>query len=107
MRLVTRRTSQSHLMMVVRVVRSSSLRWRQRPRKPMLVGRLARKASPPCSPWRPLRTCGKMTVNYDKAVILSSSLDLSRLLGLSGNDAWVGFTAGSGQALESEIASDG
>jgi len=48
-----------------------------------------------------------MTVNYDKAVILSSSLDLSRLLGLSGNDAWVGFTAGSGQALESEIASDG
>jgi Bacterial lectin len=44
---------------------------------------------------------GPFTVVVDKTVVLTRMLNLSRLLALNGNDAWVGFTAGSGDDWES------
>jgi hypothetical protein len=46
---------------------------------------------------------GNLSISIDKQKILSSTLNLSTLLSLSGNDAWVGFTGGSGAAWESGI----
>jgi Legume lectin domain len=46
---------------------------------------------------------GNLSVTIDKQKILISNLNLSTLLSLNGNDAWVGFTAGSGEAWESGI----
>jgi hypothetical protein len=46
---------------------------------------------------------GKLSISIDKQKILASNLNLSTLLSLNGNDAWVGFTAGSGDAWESGI----
>jgi hypothetical protein len=43
---------------------------------------------------------GPFTVTVDKTVVLTSKLNLSTLLSLNGNDAWVGFTAGSGADWE-------
>jgi hypothetical protein len=43
---------------------------------------------------------GQLTVAVDNQFILSSTVNLSTLLSLNGNDAWVGFTAGSGAAFE-------
>jgi hypothetical protein len=43
---------------------------------------------------------GRLTVAVDNQFILSSAINLSTLLSLNGNDAWVGFTAGSGAAFE-------
>lgn len=44
---------------------------------------------------------GILTVAVDKQVVLTSMVNLSKLLSLNGNDAWVGFTAGSGEYWES------
>jgi hypothetical protein len=44
---------------------------------------------------------GILTVAVDKQVVLTSMVNISKLLGLDGNDAWVGFTAGSGLYWES------
>lgn len=44
---------------------------------------------------------GLLSVEIDKQVVLTSTLDLSTLLSLNGDDAWVGFTAGAGACDES------
>ena len=46
---------------------------------------------------------GHLSISIDKQKILTSNLNLSTLLSLNGNDAWIGFTAGSGAAWESGI----
>jgi hypothetical protein len=46
---------------------------------------------------------GRLSVSIDKQKILTSNVNLSTLLSLNGNDAWVGFTGGSGEAWESGI----
>jgi hypothetical protein len=46
---------------------------------------------------------GKLSISIDNQKILSSNLNLSTLLSLNGNDAWIGFTGGSGEAWESGI----
>jgi hypothetical protein len=56
---------------------------------------------------------GLLTVSIDNQVVLTSALDLSTLLSLNGDDAWVGFTAGTGSCFETnaitawELASAG
>jgi hypothetical protein len=44
---------------------------------------------------------GPFAVSVDGKFILKATVNLSTLLNLNGNDAWVGFTAGSGAAFES------
>jgi hypothetical protein len=46
---------------------------------------------------------GNLSISIDKQKILTSNLNLSTLLSLNGDDAWVGFTGGSGAAWESGI----
>ncbi len=41
-----------------------------------------------------------LSISIDNQPVLSSNLDLSTLLSLNGNDAWVGFTAGVGADFE-------
>jgi hypothetical protein len=43
---------------------------------------------------------GPFAVAVDSKFILKATVNLSTLLNLNGNDAWVGFTAGSGAAFE-------
>jgi hypothetical protein len=43
---------------------------------------------------------GVLAVAVDKQVVLTVMVNLSTLLSLNGNDAWVGFTAGSGYYWE-------
>jgi hypothetical protein len=46
---------------------------------------------------------GKLTVSVDGQPVLSSSLSLDTLLSLNGDDAWVGFTAGTGDDFEGQL----
>lgn len=43
---------------------------------------------------------GILSVTVDKQLVLTSNVNLSTLLSLNGNDAWVGFTGGSGSYYE-------
>jgi hypothetical protein len=46
------------------------------------------------------RSTGLMTVSIDHQIVLTAPVNLSTLLSLNGNDAWVGFTAGTGACFE-------
>lgn len=46
---------------------------------------------------------GKLTVEIDKQHVITVGMNLSTLLSLNGNDAWVGLTAGSGSYWESGL----
>ena len=46
------------------------------------------------------KNTGLLTVSIDHQIVLTSPVNLSTLLSLNGNDAWVGFTAGTGACLE-------
>jgi hypothetical protein len=46
---------------------------------------------------------GKLTVEIDKQHVITVGMNLSTLLSLNGNDAWVGLTAGSGAYWESGV----
>jgi hypothetical protein len=43
---------------------------------------------------------GTFSVKIDGGLVITAGFNLSTLLSLNGNDAWVGFTAGSGQDFE-------
>jgi len=46
------------------------------------------------------KNTGLLTVSIDHQLVLTAPVDLSTLLSLNGNDAWVGFTAGTGACFE-------
>lgn len=46
---------------------------------------------------------GKFTVGIDGQTVLALRLNLDTLLSLNGNDAWVGFTGGTGSAFEAQV----
>jgi hypothetical protein len=48
----------------------------------------------------PKGEAGTMQVRIDNQLVLTSKVNLQRLLGLPGNDAWIGFSAGTGADWE-------
>jgi hypothetical protein len=46
------------------------------------------------------KNTGLLAVSIDHQIVLTTPVDLSTLLSLNGNDAWVGFTAGTGSCFE-------
>jgi hypothetical protein len=50
--------------------------------------------------YAPANSGSELTISINNQLVLTSSVHLNTLLDLNGNDAWVGFTAGSGTFYE-------
>jgi hypothetical protein len=56
--------------------------------------------------YAPANSGSELTISINNQLVLTSSVHLNTLLDLNGNDAWVGFTAGSGTFYEEGYVRD-